>query len=87
MDRWFSRITRDRDTTPHERDAVFWTERSYGSFCRVIPLSPGAITDSAKATFNNGVIEVVMQAPSQEERRGTVDIAGSPGSEDQDQVR
>jgi HSP20 family protein len=54
----------------HERDAVFWTERSYGSFCRVIPLPPGAITDSARATFNNGVLEVVMQAPSQEARRG-----------------
>ena len=136
MDRWFSRITRDRDAAPwanssmsvhqggwspaieafqrgsdfvvradvpgmkrheltveagddaltirgerlqeqiQERDAMFWTERSYGSFCRVIPLPPGAITDSARATFNNGVLEVVMQAPSQEARRGrTVSIA------------
>ena len=56
---------------------MFWTERSYGSFARVIPLPPGAITDSAKATFNNGVLEIVMQAPSAETRRGRrLDISG-----------
>ena len=61
-----------------EREGVFWSERSYGSFCRVIPLPPGAITDTAKATFNNGVLEVVLQAPSQEARRGRrIDISGS----------
>jgi HSP20 family protein len=60
-----------------ERDGVFWTERSYGSFCRVVPLPPGAISDSAKATFSNGVLEVVTQAPSQDARRGRkVDISG-----------
>ena len=60
-----------------DREGVFWTERSYGSFCRVIPLPPGTIADSAKATFSNGVLEVVMQAPSQETRRGRrIDISG-----------
>jgi len=53
-----------------ERDGVFRSERSYGSFCRVIPLPQGAIADSAKATFNNGVLEVVVQAPSFDVRRG-----------------
>ena len=53
-----------------ERDGVFRSERSYGSFCRVIPLPPGAIADSAKATFTNGVLEIVMQAPSADVRRG-----------------
>jgi HSP20 family protein len=61
-----------------EREGVFWTERSYGSFTRVIPLPPGAITDSAKATFNNGVLEIVLQAPSAEARRGRrLDISGT----------
>jgi HSP20 family protein len=61
-----------------DRDGMFWSERSYGSFCRVVPLPPGTLTDSAKATFNNGVLEVVMQAPSQEGRRGRkIDISGS----------
>jgi HSP20 family protein len=53
-----------------ERDGVFRSERSYGSFCRVVPLPQGAIADSAKATFNNGVLEIVMQAPSVDVRRG-----------------
>ena len=53
-----------------ERDGVFRSERSYGSFCRVIPLPQGAIADSAKATFNNGVLEIVLQAPSFDVRRG-----------------
>jgi HSP20 family molecular chaperone IbpA len=30
----------------------------------------GAIADSAKATFNNGVLEIVIQAPSFDVRRG-----------------
>jgi HSP20 family protein len=53
-----------------ERDGVFRSERSYGSFSRVIPLPQGAIADSAKATFNNGVLEIVLQAPSLDVRRG-----------------
>src|SRR5215216_3298542 len=53
-----------------ERDGVFRSERSYGSFCRVVPLPQGAIADSAKASFSNGVLEVVVQAPSFDVRRG-----------------
>jgi HSP20 family protein len=53
-----------------EREGVFHRERSYGSFRRVIPLPEGAIADSAKANFHDGVLEVVVHAPSQEVRRG-----------------
>jgi HSP20 family protein len=61
-----------------DREGVFWSERSYGSFSRMIPLPPGAIADSAKASFNNGILEVVMQAPSSEARRGRrIDISGA----------
>jgi HSP20 family protein len=61
-----------------EAEGLFWTERSYGSFSRTIPLPPGTIADSAKATFTNGVLEVVMQAPSPEARRGRrIDISGA----------
>ena len=52
-----------------DREGVFWSERSYGSFSRVVPLPPGAISDSAKATFTNGVLEVVVQSPSQDASR------------------
>jgi HSP20 family protein len=66
----------------HEREedraGMLWSERSYGSFVRVVPLPPGAITDSAKASFRNGILEVVMEAPSAEARRGRrIDISGS----------
>ena len=67
-----------RQDRQEERDGTFWTERSYGSFTRVIPLPPGAIADSAKASFTNGVLDIVMQAPSTETRRGRrIDISGS----------
>jgi HSP20 family protein len=66
-----------RQERQEDREGVYWTERSYGSFSRTIPLPPGAITDSAKATFNNGVLEIVMEAPSVETRRGRrIDISG-----------
>jgi HSP20 family protein len=59
-----------------DREGVFWSERSHGSFSRVVPLPPGAMSDSAKATFTNGVLEVIVQAPSQDARRGRkVDIS------------
>jgi len=66
-----------------EREGVYRSERSYGSFSRVVPLPEGAVADSAKANFNNGVLEVVVQAPSQEVRRGRkVEIGeGSKASE------
>ena len=43
----------------------------------MIPLPPGTLSDSARANFHNGVLEIVMQAPSQEARRGRkIDITG-----------
>jgi HSP20 family protein len=78
-------IRGERKHEQHEdREGVFWSERSYGSFSRVVPLPPGAISDSPKATFTNGVLEVVVQAPSPDARRGRkIDISGhdesSPG--------
>jgi HSP20 family protein len=53
-----------------EHEGVFRSERSYGSFCRIIPLPEGAVADSAKATFKDGVLEVVLQTPPHEVRRG-----------------
>ena len=53
-----------------EREGLFRSERSYGSFCRVVPLPEGAVSESAKANFKDGVLEIVMEAPSHEVRRG-----------------
>lgn len=46
-----------------EREGVYRSERSYGTFYRVIPVPEGAITDQAKASFRDGVLEVTMPAP------------------------
>jgi HSP20 family protein len=46
-----------------EHEGYYRSERGYGSFCRVIPLPEGTITDQAKASFKDGVLEVTMPAP------------------------
>jgi HSP20 family protein len=53
-----------------EREGVFRSERRYGSFSRVIPLPEGTMTDQAKASFKDGVLEVTMPAPPEQVRRG-----------------
>jgi HSP20 family protein len=51
-------------------EGYYRTERSYGSFYRSIPLPDGVNADEAKATFNNGVLEITMPAPARAEQRG-----------------
>lgn len=53
-----------------EHGTFYSTERSYGSFERWIALPEGAMTDQAKATFKNGVLEVTMPAPPDPVTRG-----------------
>jgi HSP20 family protein len=66
-----------------EREGVFRSERAYGSFYRSVPLPEGAVADSAKANFRDGVLEVVMQAPPQEVRRGRrIEIGEERGGKD-----
>ena len=49
----------------HEEESggVYRSERSYGSFRRVIPVPQGTATDQAKASFKDGVLEITMPAP------------------------
>ena len=64
-------ISGERKSEHEERGEGFYrSERSYGSFYRQIPLPEGVSGDDAAATFNNGVLEITMQAPQREERRG-----------------
>jgi HSP20 family molecular chaperone IbpA len=46
-----------------EKAGVYRSERSYGSFSPVVALPQGAITDQAKASFKDGVLEITMPAP------------------------
>ena len=53
-----------------EKAGVYRSERSYGSFSRVVALPQGAITDQAKASFKDGVLEITMPAPPETVTRG-----------------
>jgi HSP20 family protein len=58
-----------REQTENQDD-VYRSERHYGSFCRVIPLPEGTLTERAAATFRDGLLEVTMPAPPQHVNRG-----------------
>jgi HSP20 family protein len=66
---------------------VYRSERSYGSFRRLVPLPEGANAENAKATFKNGVLEITMQAPQQQTRGRQIEIQGEGGAEAQSQQR
>jgi HSP20 family protein len=53
-----------------EKGGVYRSERSYGSFCRVVALPEGAMPDQAKANFKDGVLEITMPAPPEAVTRG-----------------
>lgn len=57
-----------------KREAVRLTERQYGRFFRSIPLPEGANLDEIKATFRNGVLEVIIPIPQRASQRRSVPI-------------
>ena len=72
---------RQQEQTANER-GYYRSERSYGSFYRTIPLPEGTNADSATASFRDGVLEIEMDAPRQQQRGRTLEIreGGSQGS-------
>lgn len=59
-----------RDEFENTHGDVYHSERSYGSFYREVALPEGTLTDNAEASFKDGVLEVKLQAPPNEVRRG-----------------
>ena len=53
-----------------EREGLYRSERSYGTFWRVIPLPEGAISEQAKANFRDGVLEITLPAPPASTSKG-----------------
>jgi HSP20 family protein len=51
------------DEFEDEREGVYRSERTYGSFYRAIPLPENADADRAKASFSDGVLEISVPAP------------------------
>jgi len=43
-----------------KKEGYFKTERSYGSFCRAVPLPEGVKPEDAKATMSDGVLAITM---------------------------
>ena len=62
----------------HEQreEGVYRSERGYGQFRRQIPLPEGVKSETAKANFKNGVLEVTMEAPQIAKNRRRIQIQG-----------
>ena len=71
---------RTQHQTSNER-GYYRSERSYGSFYRTVPLPEGTNADSATASFRDGVLEIELDAPRQQQRGRTLEIrdGGSQG--------
>lgn len=60
-----------------EREGFYRTERTYGTFYRVIPLPAGVDTAKATANFRDGVLEITMSAEEGETRGRQLQIQDS----------
>ena len=58
-----------RSEEEENREGFYRSERSYGSFYRSIPLPNEVKADQVNASFRDGVLEVTLPAPKQEERK------------------
>jgi HSP20 family protein len=56
------------------RGGIHRSERSYGRFYRLIPLPEGANVEQAQAQFNNGVLEVTLPIPEEQQRRRQIPV-------------
>lgn len=63
-----------RSETERSEGSYFQSERSYGSFCRVVPLPAGAKADTAAATFENGVLRIEIEAPGEAGRGRKIEV-------------
>jgi len=52
-----------------KRKGYYRSERNYGSFSRAIPLPEGANLDDAKASFNDGVLEITVPMPQEKQKQ------------------
>lgn len=59
-----------RQEEEEEREGFYRSERSYGTFYRTIPLPEGVNEDQISASFNDGVLEVRVPLPQQQQRQG-----------------
>jgi HSP20 family protein len=71
-------ISAEHEESEEERkDNYVRRERRYGSFSRSLTLPKGVTADEIKATSKNGVVEISVPKPKQEERKA-VSITPKP---------
>lgn len=63
-----------RDEHEENRDGYYRSERSYGQFYRAIPLPEGVNAEQCDATFNDGVLEVTLAAPKENQQRRKIQV-------------
>ena len=73
-----------RQDQSNNQGGYYRSERSYGVFYRTIPLPEGTNAESANAAFHDGVLEIELDAPRQQQRGRTLEIrdAASKGAAD-----
>ena len=74
-----------RQEKEEDEEGYYRSERRYGSFYREILLPSGVNRDEAKASFNNGVLEITMPAAARQSGSRRIEIGG--GSEAQPQPK
>ncbi len=73
---------RHQENTRSEQ-GFYHSERSYGSFYRMIPLPEGVNVDEANATFRDGVLHIELPLPQQRQRGRRLEIRDTGGSDSQ----
>ena len=66
-----------------EEGGIRRSERSYGHFWRLIPLPKGTEVEDAKASFENGVLEVTIPVPDLQQRHRQIPITTGQGTSGQ----
>jgi HSP20 family protein len=66
----------EREEKNERTGGVQRTERQYGLFYRSIPLPDGANVEQAQAKFHNGVLEVTIPVPEQQNNRRSIPVEG-----------
>jgi HSP20 family protein len=76
-------IEGERKDEREERDRGFYrSERTYGSFQRLIPLPEGIDYETANAQMKDGVLEISFKTPDQGKQRRRIEIGeGKQGGE------
>lgn len=60
---------RQQEREEESQEGSYRSERSYGSFYRAIPLPEGVSEDKIAATYRDGVLEVTVPMPEQQEQQ------------------